>query len=160
MDYFGINSADELPKIKEVLADQIIEPTRVHHTEFEQSESLSVSDAGELVDVKNEEENANEDDHLNGHNFDMQVEEESNSQEEGESNSQEVAEDLPSEKASEEFIADETFIEGDEDEEAEDTEEEIADLESNEGDAPEEETDSSLDEGSDDEEDSEEKKEK
>jgi segregation and condensation protein B len=27
MDYFGINSADELPKIKEVLAEQIVEPT-------------------------------------------------------------------------------------------------------------------------------------
>ena len=27
MDYFGINSADELPKIKEVLAEQLVEPT-------------------------------------------------------------------------------------------------------------------------------------
>lgn len=27
MDYFGINSADDLPKIKEVLADQLVEPT-------------------------------------------------------------------------------------------------------------------------------------
>lgn len=27
MDYFGINSADDLPKIKEVLAEQIVEPT-------------------------------------------------------------------------------------------------------------------------------------
>lgn len=34
MDYFGINSADDLPKIKEVLADQIIEPTIIHHTDF------------------------------------------------------------------------------------------------------------------------------
>ena len=29
MDYFGINSAEDLPKIKEVLADQLIEPTVV-----------------------------------------------------------------------------------------------------------------------------------
>lgn len=29
MDYFGINSADELPKIKEVLAEQMVEPTVV-----------------------------------------------------------------------------------------------------------------------------------
>ena len=27
MDYFGINSADDLPKIKEVLAEQLVEPT-------------------------------------------------------------------------------------------------------------------------------------
>jgi len=27
MDYFGINSAEELPKIKEVLADQLTAPT-------------------------------------------------------------------------------------------------------------------------------------
>jgi segregation and condensation protein B len=32
MDYFGINNADELPKISEVLADQLIEPTLVNHT--------------------------------------------------------------------------------------------------------------------------------
>lgn len=29
MDYFGLNSADDLPRIKEVLADQIIEPTQM-----------------------------------------------------------------------------------------------------------------------------------
>jgi segregation and condensation protein B len=50
MDYFGINSPEDLPKIKEVLPDQIVEPTPVHHTEFEQSEALAVSDAGELID--------------------------------------------------------------------------------------------------------------
>ena len=27
MDYFGINSAEDLPKIKEVLAEQLVEPT-------------------------------------------------------------------------------------------------------------------------------------
>ena len=27
MDYFGINSAEDLPKIREVLADQLVEPT-------------------------------------------------------------------------------------------------------------------------------------
>src|SRR5678810_430592 len=51
MDYFGINSADDLPKIKEVLADQLVEPTRIHHTDFEQSESLVVSDDGELLET-------------------------------------------------------------------------------------------------------------
>lgn len=48
MDYFGINSPDDLPKIREVLADQIVEPTVVHHTEFEESE-LAISDSGELI---------------------------------------------------------------------------------------------------------------
>lgn len=33
MDYFGINSADDLPKIREVLAEQLIEPTIVHADE-------------------------------------------------------------------------------------------------------------------------------
>ena len=32
MDYFGINSADELPKIKEVLAEQLVEPTIMKDT--------------------------------------------------------------------------------------------------------------------------------
>ena len=32
MDYFGLNTADELPKIKEVLAEQIIEPLKVTDT--------------------------------------------------------------------------------------------------------------------------------
>jgi segregation and condensation protein B len=50
MDYFGINSPEDLPKLKEVLPDQIVEPTPVHHTEFEQSERLAISDAGELID--------------------------------------------------------------------------------------------------------------
>ncbi|MCU7552728.1 SMC-Scp complex subunit ScpB [Chitinophagaceae bacterium LB-8] len=50
MDYFGINSPEDLPKIKEVLPEQIVEPTPVHHTEFEQGETLAVSDVGELID--------------------------------------------------------------------------------------------------------------
>ena len=43
MDYFGINTADDLPKIKEVLADQLVEPTVV-------KDSLSASQAGEVND--------------------------------------------------------------------------------------------------------------
>jgi segregation and condensation protein B len=34
MDYFGINSATELPKISEVLAEQIVEPTLVNADHF------------------------------------------------------------------------------------------------------------------------------
>lgn len=103
MDYFGINSADELPKIREVLADQMVEPTKIHHTDFEQSESFLVSHEGELVNRKPE----NEGEHVNGHSF--------------ESMQEEVTENLPSEEATEEYIADETFVEADEKE----TEEEI-----------------------------------
>lgn len=118
MDYFGINSADDLPKIKEVLADQIVEPTKVHHTDFEQSENLLVSEEGELVDANRE--NEDETEHLNGHSFEMEA---------GESFpdnfSEETTEDLPSEEPTEELIADETFVEGDEIKEAENTEDEI-----------------------------------
>lgn len=103
MDYFGINSADELPKIREVLADQMVEPTKIHHTDFEQSESFLVSHEGELVNRKPE----NEGEHVNGHSF--------------ESMQEDVTENLPSEEATEEYIADETFVEADEKE----TEEEI-----------------------------------
>jgi segregation and condensation protein B len=56
MDYFGINNAEDLPKIKEVLADQIVEPTIINHTEFEQSETFIVSDEGELVEDSNDNE--------------------------------------------------------------------------------------------------------
>jgi segregation and condensation protein B len=34
MDYFGINSSEELPKISEVLAEQVVEPTLVNADHF------------------------------------------------------------------------------------------------------------------------------
>jgi len=34
MDYFGINSTDDLPKIKEVLAEQIVEATVIKPEDF------------------------------------------------------------------------------------------------------------------------------
>ena len=103
MDYFGINSPEDLPKIKEVLADQLVQPTIINHTEFEQSEVLAVSDNGELIASKEED---SIEAGLNGHAFKMKGEE-----------GHESSEDLPSEEAAEEFIADEIFIEGDEAEE-------------------------------------------
>ncbi len=50
MDYFGINSAADLPSIKEVLADQFIEPTQIRNTEFsnKEQESSIVSEIEEL----------------------------------------------------------------------------------------------------------------
>lgn len=53
MDYFGINSADDLPRIREVLAEQVIVPTPMQGGEV--SEVLSVSDDGELVITPSEE---------------------------------------------------------------------------------------------------------
>lgn len=61
MDYFGINSSDELPKIKEVLAEQLVEPTIVAGAGEEAEElleglgnekQLSVTEDGELVTIE------------------------------------------------------------------------------------------------------------
>ena len=70
MDYFGINSPDDLPKIKEVLAEQIIDPTIVKESDFiseaantetanesssaEEPTNLSVTEAGELIENKDD----------------------------------------------------------------------------------------------------------
>ena len=54
MDYFGINSADELPKIKEVI-NEPVEPTHLKNTFLgeeekpEDPELLSVTETGELI---------------------------------------------------------------------------------------------------------------
>lgn len=61
MDYFGINSADDLPKIKEVLAEQMVEPTIIKDTlvaevksqgtsdDNDSEEALAVTEEGELI---------------------------------------------------------------------------------------------------------------
>lgn len=65
MDYFGINSADDLPKIREVLAEQLVEPTVIkdalvqqeeqpeqnstEEKDAEEGEPLAVSEEGELI---------------------------------------------------------------------------------------------------------------
>ncbi len=61
MDYFGINSAGELPKIREVLADQVVEPTIVSpelsfdpvHDKEKHKEGKADSETGSH-DVQNE----------------------------------------------------------------------------------------------------------
>lgn len=58
MDYFGINSSDELPKIKEVLAEQMVEPTSIVNGTTVSDEALvdengnplAVSENGELIE--------------------------------------------------------------------------------------------------------------
>ena len=54
MDYFGINSADDLPKIKEVLSEQFVQPTIINperaDTKGQQEEPLlSVDSKGDLI---------------------------------------------------------------------------------------------------------------
>ncbi|SJZ39509.1 segregation and condensation protein B [Sediminibacterium ginsengisoli] len=77
MDYFGINNAGDLPKIKEVLAEQIVEGTIISPEDFtdqpvqdalsseeipseEPAAALTVNEEGELVDNSNPEEEAPE----------------------------------------------------------------------------------------------------
>lgn len=77
MDYFGINSASDLPQIREVLADQVVEGTLINPEDFtdhnvaetvapeEEEEAkadvsdLTVNQDGELI-VKTEEDDAND----------------------------------------------------------------------------------------------------
>jgi len=67
MDYFGLNSADDLPKIREVLAEQVVEPTimRLEHVEESaqtftaETSDLTVGENGELIQ-NDEEENGEE----------------------------------------------------------------------------------------------------
>ena len=60
MDYFGINSADELPKIKEVIAEGMMDPTIIKERKDllsaggqsnikDDSAALAVTDEGELI---------------------------------------------------------------------------------------------------------------
>lgn len=67
MDYFGINSAEDLPKIKEVLAEQLVQPTVIKDVEILDEEPkqdntdeevlLAVTEDGELVDKSDDDSN-------------------------------------------------------------------------------------------------------
>ncbi len=57
MDYFGINSSEDLPKLKEIFVDNLVPPTIVnsHVEENENPETpLVVSESGELVENNKE----------------------------------------------------------------------------------------------------------
>ena len=56
MDYFGLSGPADLPKIKEVLQEAVVQPTLVTHTDFEESKTLLVSEEGELLLRKEAEE--------------------------------------------------------------------------------------------------------
>ncbi len=68
MDYFGINNAEDLPKIREVLAEQMVEPTVMKDALQEElntdnaedvAEALAVTDTGELVIDNSQQEEGN-----------------------------------------------------------------------------------------------------
>ncbi len=124
MDYFGINGADDLPKIKEVLAEQLVMPTAVNHTDFEQSDVLAVADNGELILA---EEIAEAEPSLNEHSIE-QNNDETAVEEDNESKAADT-ETLADEIAEEDFISDETFAAEDEAVEEETIEDELADEE-------------------------------
>ena len=73
MDYFGLNSADELPKLKEIFADAMVQPTVIQRSirlpedrtnddqqnnepgeENETNSFLAVSETGELIEDAND----------------------------------------------------------------------------------------------------------
>lgn len=162
MDYFGINSPEDLPKIKEVLAEQIIAPTVVNHTEVEQSETFAVSDSGELIaademTITIEEPQVGgqpEEPHVNGHSFEQEAAPEDNSEPGGDKgNDAAGAEEKPSETladeiAGEDYISDEIFAAEDEVAEEEKIEEELSgtdDLPETDNPADEEDTDPPTD---------------
>ena len=63
MDYFGINSADELPKISEVLAEQMVMPTLVNAEHFEvegDSQGEGTRDEGQVTGGEGNAENFEE----------------------------------------------------------------------------------------------------
>jgi len=41
MDYFGINSPEDLPKIKEVLMEELVEATKIEHSESEKNDVVT-----------------------------------------------------------------------------------------------------------------------
>jgi segregation and condensation protein B len=124
MDYFGINTAEDLPKIKEVLADQLVQPTVVNHTDFEQSETLAVTDDGELIIA--EETATDEELHINGHTFEALIPAEEETEAKETPGDATNAETLEDEIAEEEFISDEIFAGEDEAETELEIEEELA----------------------------------
>jgi segregation and condensation protein B len=99
MDYFGVNSAEDLPKIKEVLANQIIEGTVISPNDFVQPSSLAVTDNGELIDEAGDAEVDEVFENNEEENSDASIE---NAAEEISENSSEASEEEPSESDSKE----------------------------------------------------------
>lgn len=55
MDYFGINSPDDLPKIREVIAENFTEPTIMNQLLIaEENSAMIVDDKGDLIDKEHD----------------------------------------------------------------------------------------------------------
>ncbi|HTS44415.1 MAG TPA: SMC-Scp complex subunit ScpB [Puia sp.] len=50
MDYFGLNSPEDLPKLKEVFGESLAEPTVINIARVESESVFTVSEEGELVE--------------------------------------------------------------------------------------------------------------
>ena len=60
MDYFGINQPSDLPKLKEILGESLLEPSLSNYTPVpEINPALVVSEEGELLDKSSSEEDEN-----------------------------------------------------------------------------------------------------
>lgn len=60
MDYFGINQPSDLPKLKEILGESLLEPSLANYTPApEINPALVVSEEGELLDKSNSDEEEN-----------------------------------------------------------------------------------------------------
>jgi segregation and condensation protein B len=99
----------------------------VNHTEFEQSETLAVSDTGELIAAEETYNEAGEP-HVNGHSFELSGDGDGNGASAENSGGDEPVEETPTESlqdeiAGEDFITDEIFAAEDEVEEEEKLEE-------------------------------------
>ncbi|RYF85955.1 MAG: hypothetical protein EON98_05135 [Chitinophagaceae bacterium] len=104
---------------------KLVQPTVVNHTDFEQSEVLAVTDTGELISA--DETEAGNEDNVNGHSFENNLEGTSTDPvEEAETPNEEETESLEDEIAEEDFISDEIFANEDEIEVEEEISEEIA----------------------------------
>lgn len=54
MDYFGINSVEDLPKLKEIIPDEMIMPTQVNEN-YEASEEMSAAEPEAIIELQEEE---------------------------------------------------------------------------------------------------------
>jgi segregation and condensation protein B len=54
MDYFGINSTDDLPKIREVLADQLVEATVIKPEDFTDNSVLEQTEEEQTPNLPEE----------------------------------------------------------------------------------------------------------
>ena len=52
MDYLGLNSLDELPKLSEILQQDIVEPTQASEAILEGNTQMVVSENGELMEIE------------------------------------------------------------------------------------------------------------